>query len=835
MFFRLFIFFEFISIYNLLSAQVGKEVVFYRYIDSTASLSVQEVVSNLQRFEKTTYEQLNFAPFNGVIWLSVPLNNDLNQPMSYVVEIDNLLINPDFFILTNYGLSDASKSKTPDRHSHAIQVNIPPLETINVVIKIPTHGFTTSIPLTVYEHEQYIQHQSIHTLMIGSVIGLLGLVLVLTSFIWIIGKSRTSFYLFGFILTSSIYFFYLEGLSYYFAGGSHTLFQLYLAKAMMPLASGFIALFYIDFLSLKEKSPQFYKKSLRLIATIMATALFYPLLTFFPSFLYNYTYFILLIASIFCGVILHQSFRFEPKISFVFGIGIFLLAVSVILKFAYDYALIPQTPIFQQIPKVGYFGLLLSVFYGIALKYQKSSRELVLLNQRLEQIVVERTAEINNQNEELKTQAEELNSQREQLLLQKEELKTQTEELRAQAELLASQKAELERLNLAVSNTANLIYLFSAEGELIWYNHAFSSLLGINGQSSKRKKNVKIYDISANKNIDKIFSDCVNHGKTITYETAVPDKNNQTRYYQTSLTPIFENNNLKYVIAIDSEISKLKEYEKELETQHSLLLAQKEELELKQAEITDSLRYAERIQKAILPKISDIRKFFPNSFVVFMPKDIVSGDFYWFHRIENKYVFVSVDCTGHGVPGAFMSIIGTYLLNNIIIQNRETRPAEILKQLNRKLKISLKSDNSEDQTNDGMDVALVTLNLSSQKLTFAGAMRSIFLCANKEFVEIKGDKIPITSEIAGNTIAQYNEWEFDIVPENRFYMFSDGIIDQFGGPENKKFLTKRFKQLLIDIQSYTMEEQQQTIIQTIYQWRGTNPQVDDILVIGVEV
>ena len=228
-------------------------------------------------------------------------------------------------------------------------------------------------------------------------------------------------------------------------------------------------------------------------------------------------------------------------------------------------------------------------------------------------------------------------------------------------------------------------------------------------------------------------------------------------------------------------------------------------------------------------------RFFPESFVLFIPRDIVSGDFYWFHRIEDKYIYVVVDCTGHGVPGAFMSIIGTYLLNNIIIQNNETSPAEILKQLNRKLKISLKNTDPDNQTNDGMDVALVVVDKAKDTLTFAGALRPLFLFQQGKFIQQKGDKIPITSAIAGNTMANFSEHTYDIQEGDSFYLFSDGIVDQFGGERNKKFLTKRLKQVIFDAQMYSMDEQKKIIQKSLMTWKGDNAQIDDVLLIGVKI
>jgi serine phosphatase RsbU (regulator of sigma subunit) len=306
------------------------------------------------------------------------------------------------------------------------------------------------------------------------------------------------------------------------------------------------------------------------------------------------------------------------------------------------------------------------------------------------------------------------------------------------------------------------------------------------------------------------------------------------------LTPILdEQEEIKHLIAIDTDITRLKIYEEELnnqkqsaEIQRNLAVHRKEELESRQIEITDSIRYAKRIQTAIMPRAKQIQRDFIDSFVLFLPKDIVSGDFYWYHRIGDKYFIAAVDCTGHGVPGAFMSIIGNYLLNSIIINNGVEDPAEILKQLNRKIKIALKSDNRA-QTSDGMDIALAVIDKKNNSLEFASALRPMFLFSDGQFAEIKGDKIPITSSISGTSISNYTKHTFDFNQGDFFYIFSDGIIDQFGGDKGKKFLTKRFKQLLFEINPLSMREQKEIIKKTMDEWKGEYEQVDDVLVMGI--
>jgi PAS domain S-box-containing protein len=465
--------------------------------------------------------------------------------------------------------------------------------------------------------------------------------------------------------------------------------------------------------------------------------------------------------------------------------------------------------------------------------FKTSKHDISQLNKNLEQLVDVRTSQLNAQKEELKSQHEEL-------IQQKETLQSQREELRAQKELLEVKNTELEKLSLVASKTDNLIYIFLPNGDLDWFNTSFSHVFGQTYDEYKQGSPANIMDISTNRNIRHVVNTCLREKSAVSYESMQVDKDNNKVWYHTSLTPILDDrDNIKLLIAIDTDITKLKQFEEEIdqqrrdaEIQKNLAINRKEELEARQVEIMDSIRYAKRIQSAIMPNLKQILRDFDDSFVLFLPKDIVSGDFYWYHRIGDKYYIAAIDCTGHGVPGAFMSIIGNYLLNSIIINNQVTDPAEILKQLNRKIKISLKSD-SFSQTSDGMDVALVVVDKIHKKLEFASALRPLFLFQGGDFIEEKGDKIPITSNISGTQLSNFVTYTYDFNVGDSFYIFSDGMIDQFGGDKGKKFLTKRFKELLFDINTLPMPEQKEIIKKAFDEWRADYEQVDDVLVMGI--
>ncbi|MBO7496597.1 MAG: SpoIIE family protein phosphatase [Salinivirgaceae bacterium] len=469
-------------------------------------------------------------------------------------------------------------------------------------------------------------------------------------------------------------------------------------------------------------------------------------------------------------------------------------------------------------------------------KFIKSRAEYYEMSRNLEKSINKRTELINQQKDEL-------SSQREELIQQKNTLQDQREELRAQKELLQLKNSELSKISQVTNMSNNRISIFKPNGEIDWFNAAFSKLINIGLEDYKAGSPVNIISVSSNPESLKLaIETCRNEKVVASYESEETLETGENVWMQTTLTPILDDQEkLLLVIAVDSDITQLKQYEKRIEQQkadaekqRNLALCQKDEIEAKQNEIYSSIRYAKRIQTAMMPKTKQIQRDFNDSFVLFMPKDIVSGDFYWYHRIDNKYFIAAVDCTGHGVPGAFLSIIGNYLLNSIVIHNGIHRPSDILKHLNRKIKISLKSDGMHDQNNDGMDIAMAVIDKEKHVIEYAGALRPMYLFQKGNFVELKGDKIPITSNIMGASINNnYTNHETTFNAGDQFYIFSDGIIDQFGGDDGRKYLTKRFKDLLENIKDLPMKEQKDLIKKSHDEWRGKYDQVDDIMVIGI--
>ncbi len=270
------------------------------------------------------------------------------------------------------------------------------------------------------------------------------------------------------------------------------------------------------------------------------------------------------------------------------------------------------------------------------------------------------------------------------------------------------------------------------------------------------------------------------------------------------------------------------------------VVEQKEEVERQRQrveglykDLTDSIRYAQRLQASILPAEEWIEERYPDHFILFKPKDIVSGDFYWFDEKNGIQFFSAVDCTGHGVPGAFMSLVGHNGLDQALNEHEITDPGKILDDLNKSASHTLNKTTEDHSVNDGMDLALCSIDFQAKKLHYAGANNPLYLIRNGELFQYKADKVPIGAVDIGDH--HYTTQHIDLQEGDQIYIFSDGYPDQFGGPKGKKFKYKPFKKLLQKLHDKPMKEQRETLAKTLEEWQGDLEQIDDILVIGVQV
>ena len=285
---------------------------------------------------------------------------------------------------------------------------------------------------------------------------------------------------------------------------------------------------------------------------------------------------------------------------------------------------------------------------------------------------------------------------------------------------------------------------------------------------------------------------------------------------------------------ITAQRDSLEEQRNMLSEANANLATAYKEIEEQKRHIEDSIHYAKRIQNAILPPKDFVSAALHEHFIFYLPKDIVSGDFYWLTKFDDKAYIAAVDCTGHGVPGAFMSIVGHDQLNNAVNVKGARKPADILNALNQGVTRTLRQAGGEASVKDGMDIALCGIDYANRKLEYAGAFNPLYLIRDNELIQVEANKFPVGAFV-GEKLQVFTNNEIDLQVGDVCYIFSDGYQDQFGGPKNKKFLTKRFRELLLEISPHPMDKQKEILEQRFFDWKRDLVQVDDILVIGLRI
>lgn len=305
-------------------------------------------------------------------------------------------------------------------------------------------------------------------------------------------------------------------------------------------------------------------------------------------------------------------------------------------------------------------------------------------------------------------------------------------------------------------------------------------------------------------------------------------------------------------LIISQQNEEIKAQVEEINVQNEQITKSHKTIEERNKNITDSIVYAKKIQDAVIPSINLLKNTFKQNFVLNKPKDIVSGDFYWMYKSSHKVFLITADCTGHGIPGAFMSLLSISFLNEIVPQSIDLNAAQILNLLREKIKFTLHQEAKKDSQKDGLDAAFCIIDKENYTLDYAGANNSLYIIREKDklpelsdlkryrtieinnyaLLEIKADKQPIAVYIKER---EFTNHHIKILKNDKLFMFSDGIIDQFGGPNNKKFMPKKFKNILLETHSKTMNQQKTDLENTFNSWKGVNDQIDDVLIVGIKI
>lgn len=488
-----------------------------------------------------------------------------------------------------------------------------------------------------------------------------------------------------------------------------------------------------------------------------------------------------------------------------------------------------------------YTILAVVVVVGVVIYIREREKKLIKEKEILEQKVKERTAELHQANEEITAQRDDIQEKNDILHEQKEILQQQKEEITLQA-------AELEKLSIVASETDNAVMIMDGTGHFEWINEGFTKMYGYTLEELKRELGHNIIENTGNAHLKELIDFGFDSHEPIIYEAQTHTKWGEKLWAQTTISPIFNDaGEVVKLVAIDSNIHKMKLAEEEIKQQKEEIEAQRDEIveqkkivEEKNKDITDSINYAKNIQNAILPSLKDIQGCFSDTFVLFKPRDIVSGDFYWFNDTEQYSYIAAVDCTGHGVPGAFMSMLGFAFLNEIVNKEAMIEPNIILNKLREQIIKSLHQEGKFSDSKDGMDIVLLVFDKQTKMLQFAGANNPLYLIRNHELIEYKGEKMPIAYHIR---MEPFSKMDIQLFEGDTLYFFSDGLADQFGGPKGKKFMYKHLKELLVELNDHPMEEIHKLLDYAVEEWKHYidpetgNPfsQVDDVLMIGVRI
>ena len=414
-------------------------------------------------------------------------------------------------------------------------------------------------------------------------------------------------------------------------------------------------------------------------------------------------------------------------------------------------------------------------------------------------------------------------------------INAQKDEIENQSMQLEMANVELEKLSLVASETDNAVTIMDVNGNFEWVNAGFTRMYGYTLQLLKNELDNNIVGASGNVEVERVLNEIIDTKKTGSYQNLNKTRSGGEIWAQTTITPILdENNEVTKLISIDTDITLEKKSEIEI-------IKQKEYIELQNEQITSSINYAKNIQQAILPIADDINKFF-DSFVIFRPRDVVSGDFYWFaHRpaiagLSEKLFVATVDCTGHGVPGAFMSMIGSRMLSEIVLEQKLTSPKDILEILDEKVKFALRQETTDN--NDGMDLALCVIEKEEDAyhITYSGAKIDLYYFSHKndDITILSSERRSIGGTVQKRGHIDFSDKDFYLYKDDYLWLSTDGIIDQ-NNPERKRFGTPKFIETLKDAKELNLLEQKRLIEKELSDHQGEEEQRDDITIWGIKL
>ncbi|PLX12648.1 MAG: hypothetical protein C0594_02175 [Marinilabiliales bacterium] len=398
---------------------------------------------------------------------------------------------------------------------------------------------------------------------------------------------------------------------------------------------------------------------------------------------------------------------------------------------------------------------------------------------------------------------------------------TDITEIKSAEKKILEQAEELEMLSLVASKTDNAVIIADQCGEIEWVNEGFVNITGYTFEQYKKERETNFYNAITVPEVRETLKENIDNKKSTSYYSQLTTRTGNTIWLQSTINPLFDKDGeLIKLIAIESNINKLKKAE--------------EEIKRKNRQITDSINYAQKIQNSILPSDQEFKRVFSDYFILFKPRDIVSGDFYWLTELGDKIIVACGDSTGHGVPGGFMSMMGNALLNEIVLEKGIYSASDVLKQLNLSIRSALKQS-LEGEQEDGMDISICCIDKGTKMLDVAAANQTIYYRTKEGFLqEYEGDIFSVGGMLLSKPEVKFGSKQLPLSDISAVYMCSDGYQDQFGGEHNQKFMSARLKELISSVMDKTMTEQYASIEATFEIWKKDQKQIDDILVMGLK-
>ncbi|HAF31154.1 MAG TPA: histidine kinase [Bacteroidales bacterium] len=390
---------------------------------------------------------------------------------------------------------------------------------------------------------------------------------------------------------------------------------------------------------------------------------------------------------------------------------------------------------------------------------------------------------------------------------------------RKRAEKEERMKSKMQSLS---ENSPDLILRMNTKGQFFYANPMVDDYIGV---KSKDIINGRIEELNMEPTLVDFFKDSIKQvrrtNQKLTLELTMPTANLGERIMNYNVIPEFNENELETILFVGHDITEAKQIELEIKD--------------KNKKISESINYAQRIQSSILPNTSIIQEYLPKSFIFYLPRDVVSGDFPWFFKKDDILYISAVDCTGHGVPGALLSFIGYFQLNNIVDHDVKYTAGQILDKLHFGVRSTLKQDRIDADARDGMDIAFCRINLKKKELQYAGAHRPLYLLRNGELIEYKGNRKAIGGIPHRNKAEKdFINHSIEIIKGDKIFIFSDGMPDQTGGPEGRKYSPQRIRNHIVENQDLTMQQYLNLFSTDFKNWKGKTKQIDDVLLIGIE-